>query len=117
MVLSFLNTFSITEVPKKVFFVVGLYAYYLTFVVIPIHRLNSVFFHRLLFQSLAGWFFRGCLPGHPLKNQKSHPSMPQGHGRRDVLFSLRWTERIGSCRTNAMVVPTGWFERLSYFNY
>ncbi|MCX5920350.1 MAG: hypothetical protein NTW61_03350, partial [Candidatus Melainabacteria bacterium] len=29
---------------------------------------------------------------------------------------LRWTERIGSCRANAMVVPTGWFERLRYLN-
>ncbi|MCX5921564.1 MAG: hypothetical protein NTW61_09700, partial [Candidatus Melainabacteria bacterium] len=27
---------------------------------------------------------------------------------------LRWTERIGSCRANAMVVPTGWFELLRY---
>ncbi|MCX5920547.1 MAG: hypothetical protein NTW61_04375, partial [Candidatus Melainabacteria bacterium] len=27
---------------------------------------------------------------------------------------LRWTERIGSCRANAMVVPTGWFELLHY---
>ncbi|MCX5920885.1 MAG: hypothetical protein NTW61_06165 [Candidatus Melainabacteria bacterium] len=30
---------------------------------------------------------------------------------------LRWTERIGSCRANAMVVPTGWFERLRYLNF
>jgi hypothetical protein len=27
---------------------------------------------------------------------------------------LRWTERIGSCRANAMVVPTGLFELLRY---
>ena len=32
---------------------------------IPIHRLNSVFFHRLSFTSLAGWFVRRCLFGHP----------------------------------------------------
>ncbi|MCX5921279.1 MAG: hypothetical protein NTW61_08195 [Candidatus Melainabacteria bacterium] len=29
---------------------------------------------------------------------------------------LRWTERIGSCRANAMVVPTGWFACLRYLN-
>ncbi|MCX5920530.1 MAG: hypothetical protein NTW61_04290 [Candidatus Melainabacteria bacterium] len=29
---------------------------------------------------------------------------------------LRWTERIGSCRANAMVVPTGWFQFLRYYN-
>ncbi|MCX5920118.1 MAG: hypothetical protein NTW61_02155, partial [Candidatus Melainabacteria bacterium] len=29
---------------------------------------------------------------------------------------LRWTERIGSCRANAMVVPTGGFACLRYFN-
>ena len=72
---------------------------------IPIKRLNSVFFHRLLFQSLAGWFVGGCLFGHPptrflifldkfrgkplRKNHpKRHPPMPpEGHWRRDVLFA------------------------------
>ncbi|MCX5920074.1 MAG: hypothetical protein NTW61_01930 [Candidatus Melainabacteria bacterium] len=33
-----------------------------------------------------------------------------------LFLPLRWTERIGSCRANAMVVPTGWFERLRYLN-
>ncbi|MCX5921079.1 MAG: hypothetical protein NTW61_07175 [Candidatus Melainabacteria bacterium] len=30
---------------------------------------------------------------------------------------LRWTERIGSCRANAMVVPTRWFQFSRYSNY
>ncbi|MCX5921605.1 MAG: hypothetical protein NTW61_09905 [Candidatus Melainabacteria bacterium] len=33
------------------------------------------------------------------------------------LFAPSGTERIGSCRANAMVVPTGWFEFLRYFNF
>jgi hypothetical protein len=28
-----------------------------------------------------------------------------------MLFSpLQWTERIGDCRANAMVVPTDWYD-------
>ncbi|MCX5919990.1 MAG: hypothetical protein NTW61_01500, partial [Candidatus Melainabacteria bacterium] len=77
-----------------------------------------MFFHRLLFQSLAGWFVRGCLFGHPPTPPHKPRGTPYGgtalnatplchKGMDEGMFflPLRWTERIGSCRANAMVVP------------
>ena len=57
--------------------------------------------------------FRGYPPKIP---PKSHPPIPRYASIDGGMFflPLRWTERIGSCRANAMVVPTGWFERLRY---
>ena len=64
--------------------------------------------------------FFGQIQGQaPRKDRpKSHPPIPRYASIDGGMFflPLRWTERIGSCRANAMVVPTGWFERLRYLN-
>ncbi|MCX5920042.1 MAG: hypothetical protein NTW61_01765 [Candidatus Melainabacteria bacterium] len=58
------------------------------------------------------------LRGKPLPNPQKATRLCHQKGIDGGMFflPLRWTERIDSCRANAMVVPTGWFERLRYFN-
>ena len=81
-------------------------------------RLNSIFSHRLSFLDLAGWFVRRLLFGNPptppensggtpLKSpQKATHLCHKGIDGGMFFLPLRGTERISSCRANAMVVPT-----------
>jgi hypothetical protein len=68
--------------------------------------------------SLAGLLGGACLgtPQHPPQIQGQAPKDPQkatplchqtGIDGGMFFLPLRWTERIGDCRANAMVVPTG----------
>ncbi|MCX5920342.1 MAG: hypothetical protein NTW61_03310, partial [Candidatus Melainabacteria bacterium] len=74
---------------------------------------------------LVGLLGGACLgtPQHPPQIQGQAPKNPQkatrlchqkGIDGGMFFLPLRWTERIGSCRANAMVVPTGWFACLRY---
>ncbi|MCX5921194.1 MAG: hypothetical protein NTW61_07755 [Candidatus Melainabacteria bacterium] len=47
---------------------------------------------------------QGQAPKNP---QKANPLCHKGMDEGMFFLPLRWTERIGSCRANAMVVPTG----------
>ena len=76
----------------------------------------------LVVPSFSWWALRGFLFENPLNNppriQGQAPKDPQkatrlchqkGIDGGMFFLPLRWTERIDSCRANAMVVPTGWY--------
>jgi len=83
-----------------------------------IQALNRIASNRLSLAFLVGWFVRGLRFGNPptppansggipLKSpQKATPLCHKGIDGGMFFLPLRWTERIGSRRANAMVVPT-----------
>ncbi len=93
-----------------------------------------MFFHRLLFQSLAGWFVRGCLFGHPptpprkfrgkpLKTPKKPPAYATrraltagcsfcpfgGRNASAAAEQMRWSFLLGGLNSYAILI-VNWYQ-------